>query len=186
MRHEERGNRKFIGLALGALLVAVYLPAEAQQAGKVARIGYVTEAGDFSSPSPNLEAFRQGLRDLGYVEGKNIVIEFRSAEGKPDRVPSLVAELVQLKVDVLVSQATGGILAAKQATKTIPIVMVTVQDPIARGLIDSLAHPGGNITGLIRLTSELSGQRLELLKEMVPGISRVGMLWDADGSSIGA
>ena len=167
------------------VLLAVGMTAEAQQPTKVPRIGYVTETGDFSSPSPNLEAFRQGLRDLGYVEGKNLVIEFRSAEGKPDRIPSLVAELVQLKVDVLVSQATGGIRAAKQATKTIPIVMVTVQDPVATGLIDSLARPGGNITGLSRLTIELSGQRLELLKEVVPGISRVGMLWDADGSSIG-
>ncbi len=112
-------------------------------------------------------------------------MEFRSAQGKPDRIPSLVAELVQLKVDVLVSQSTGGILAAKQATKTIPIIMVTVQDPVARGLIDSLARPGGNITGLIRLTVELSGQRLELLREVVPGISRVGMLWDAEGPNIG-
>jgi putative tryptophan/tyrosine transport system substrate-binding protein len=172
-----------VTFALGLVLARV--SSEAQQPTKVPRIGYVTETGDFSSPSPNLEAFRQGLRDLGYVEGKNIVIEFRSAEGKPDRVPSLVAELVQLKVDVLVSQTTTGILAARQATKTIPIVMVTVQDPVARGLIDSLARPGGNITGFIRLTVELSGQRLELLKEVVPGISRVGILWDADGPSIG-
>jgi len=112
------------------------------------------------------------------------VIEFRSAEGKPDRIPSLVTKLVQLKVDILVFPSYRGDLAAKQATKTIPIVMVTVQDPVATGLIDSLASPGGNITGLIRLTVELSGQRLELLKEVVPGISRVGMLWDADGSSI--
>ena len=166
------------------MVFALSFPSQAQQPTKVPRIGYVTVTDDLSSPSPNLQAFRQGLRDLGYVEGKNIVIEFRSAEGKPDRIPSLVTELVQLKVDVLVSQATGGILAAKQATKTIPIVMVTVQDPVATGLIDSLARPGGNITGLIRLTVELSGQRLELLKEVVPGISRVGMLWE-DGSSIG-
>ena len=166
------------------LVFALCVSAQAQQPTQIPRIGYVTETGDLSSPSPNLEAFRQGLREFGYVERKNILIEFRSAEGKPDRVPSLVAELVQVKVDVLVSQATSGIIAAKQATKTIPIVMVTVQDPIARGLIDSLEHPGGNITGLIRLTVELSGRRLELLKEVVPGISRVGMLWDADGSNI--
>ena len=165
--------------------MAFSFPAQAQQPAKVPLIGYVTETGDLSSPSPNLEAFRQGLRDIGYSEGKNIVMEFRSAQGKPDRIPSLVAELVQLKVDVLVSQSTGGILAAKQATKTIPIIMVTVQDPVARGLIDSLARPGGNITGLIRLTVELSGQRLELLREVVPGISRVGMLWDAEGPNIG-
>ena len=177
-------KRKISILTLSAMVFALSFPSQAQQPTKVPRIGYVTVTDDLSSPSPNLQAFRQGLRDLGYVEGKNIVIEFRSAEGKPDRIPSLVTELVQLKVDVLVSQATGGILAAKQATKTIPIVMVTVQDPVARGLIDSLARPGGNITGLIRLTVELSGQRLELLKEVVPGISRVGMLWE-DGSSIG-
>ena len=176
---------KIVVYALSALILTTIHLAEAQQATTIARIGYVTETGDLSSPSPNLEAFRQGLRDLGYVEGKNIVIEFRSAQGKPDRIPSLVADLVQLKVDILVSQATGGIRAAKQATKTIPIVMVTVQDPVVTGIIDSLARPGGNITGLIRLTVELSGQRLELLKELVPGISRVGMLWDADGSSIG-
>jgi putative ABC transport system substrate-binding protein len=176
---------KILVYALSVLILATIHLAEAQQATTIARIGYVTETGDLSSPSPNLEAFRQGLRDLGYVEGKNIVIEFRSAQGKPDRIPSLVADLVQLKVDILVSQATGGIRAAKQATKTIPIVMVTVQDPVATGIIDSLARPGGNITGLIRLTVELSAQRLELLKELVPGISRVGMLWDADGSSIG-
>ena len=178
-------NSRFLLWLLATVLLTTVHPAQAQQPAKIPRIGYVTETGDLSSPSPNLEAFRQGLRDLGHVEGKNIVIEFRSAEGKPDRIPSLVAELVQLKVDILVSQATGGILAAKQATKTIPIVMVTVQDPVARGLIDSLARPGGNITGLIRLTVELSGKRLELLKEVVPGISRVGMLWDADGPSIG-
>jgi putative tryptophan/tyrosine transport system substrate-binding protein len=177
-------SKSFFWLLITVLLTTTPL-ATAQQPAKVPRIGYVTVTDDLSSSSPNLDAFRQGLRDLGYVEGKNIVIEFRSAEGKPDRIPSLVAELVQLKVDVLVSQATGGIRAAKQATKTIPIVMVTVQDPVATGLIDSLARPGGNITGLSRLTVELCGQRLELLKEVVPGISRVGMLWDADGSSIG-
>src|SRR5262245_64402444 len=156
--------------AVFGMVLALTSLVEAQQPGKIALIGYVTETGDFSSPSPKLEAFRQGLRDLGYVEGKNIAIEFRSAEGKPDRVPSLATELVQLKIDVLVSQATGGILAAKQATKTIPIVMVTVQDPVARGLIDSLERPGGNITGLVRLTVKLSGRRLELIYEVVQGL----------------
>jgi ABC-type uncharacterized transport system substrate-binding protein len=178
-------NSKSLFWLLATILLTTAPIADAQQPAKVPRIGYVTVTDDLSSPSPNLEAFRQGLRDLGHVDGKSLIIEFRSAEGKPDRIPSLVAELVQLKVDVLVSQATGGILAAKQATKTIPIVMVTVQDPVERGLIESLARPGGNITGLIRLTTELSGQRLELLKDVVPGISRVGMLWAADGSSIG-
>ena len=127
-------------------------------------------------PGPQVEGFRQGLRDLGYIEGKNILVEYRYIEGKSDRIPSLVAELVQLKVDVLVLGPLPAIRAAKQATKTIPIVMVTTQDPVAAGFVDSLARPGGNITGLTRLQRELSGKRLELLKEAVPGISRVGAL----------
>ena len=127
--------------------------------------------------NPLFDAFRQGLRDLGYMEGRNIQIEYRSAEGKSDRFPSLVTELVELKVDVLVSPTPTGLRAAKQATKTIPIVMVTTVDPVAAGLVDSLARPGGNVTGITRLTQELSGKRLELLKEVVPGISRVGVLW---------
>jgi putative ABC transport system substrate-binding protein len=124
------------------------------------------------------------LRDLGYIEGKNILFEYRSAEGKPDRYPSLVAELVQLKVDVLVSPTPGVIRAAMQATKTIPIVMVTTVDPVADGFIDSLARPGGNVTGITRLTQELSGKRLELLKEVAPGISRVGILWTGGGTGL--
>ena len=154
--------------------------AEAQQPKKIPRIGYLSGAGDPSNPGPNVEAFRRGLQELGYIEGKNILVEYRYIEGKRDRVPSLVAELVQLKVDVLVSPNLPAIRAAKQATKTIPIVMVINWDPVAEGLIDSLARPGGNITGLSRLTRDLSGKRLELLKEVVPGISRVGVLDDAD------
>ena len=119
-----------------------------------------------------MEAFRQGLRDLGYIEGKNILIEYRYVEGNQDRIPSLVAELVQLKVDVLVSAVYPAIRAAKQATKTIPIVMVITQDPVETGLVDSLARPGGNVTGLTRLTRDLSGKRLELLKEVVPRFTR--------------
>jgi putative ABC transport system substrate-binding protein len=175
-----------ISLTLSALLFAYSGSVNSQQPTKIPRIGYVTINDDLGSPSPNFDAFLHGLRDLGYVEGKNIVIEFRSAEGNPDRIPKLVAELVKLKVDVLVFQATGGILAARQETKTIPIVMVTVQDPVGRGLIDSLARPGGNVTGLVRLTVGLSRNRLELLKEVLPGISRVGMLWNADAPSSGA
>ena len=161
--------------------------AEAQQPKKVPRIGYLSGRGDPSTPDPLVDAFRQGLRDLGYVEGKNILVEYRYAEGKLDRIPSLVAELVQLKVDVLVCPAFTSIRAAKQATKTIPIVMLINVDPVATGIVDSLARPGGNITGLARFMTELSGKRLELLKEMVPGISRVGVLWDADdpGAAIG-
>jgi putative ABC transport system substrate-binding protein len=120
------------------------------------------------------------LQDLGYVEGKNILIEFRYAEGKRERVPILVADLVQLNVDVIVSGDSQSIRAAKLATKTIPIVMVINQDPVASGLVVSLARPGANITGISRLTRELSGKRLELLTETVPGISRVGVLWDAN------
>jgi putative tryptophan/tyrosine transport system substrate-binding protein len=154
----------------------------AQQTGKVPRIGYLSARGTVSLPRSYSEAFRQGLRDLGYIEGKNILIEFRYAEGKLDRFPNLVAELVQLKVDVLVSTETAAIRAAKQATKTIPIVFVTTQDPVAAGYVDSLARPGANITGLTRLTRELSGKRLELLKEMVAGISRIGLLGEVDAS----
>ena len=155
--------------------------AEAQQPEKI-RIGYVSGTGDSSNPGPYVEALRQGLRDLGYVEGKNFVIEYRGAEGKPDRTPSLVTELVQLKVDVLVVPTALSIFAAKQATKTIPIIMVTQVDPIATGLIDSLAHPGGNITGLATLQRDLSGKRLELFAEVVPGLSRVGVLRNPDES----
>src|SRR5437867_691712 len=169
------------------VLLAVAVLAEAQPQAKVPRIGYVSGTGDRSNPGPYVEALRQGLRDLGYIEGKNIVIEYRGAEGKPDRVPSLVAELVQLKVDVLVSGNFAAARAAKQATETIPIVMVTNQDPVATGLVDSLARPGGNITGLSTLQRELGGKRLELLKEVVPRLARVGILRDAKGpvSSIG-
>ena len=172
-------NRKITGLALCAVLFALCCSVDAQQPAKIPRIGYISGTGDASNPGPNVEAFRQGLRDLGYVEEKNILIEYRYVEGNVDRIPSLVAELVQLKVDVLVSPNTPVIRAAKQATETIPIVMVTNEDPVAAGFIDSLARPGGNVTGLTRLTRELSGKRLELLKEVVPRITRVGVLWDA-------
>jgi putative ABC transport system substrate-binding protein len=128
----------------------------------------------------NRGAFQQGLRDLGYIEGKNIVIEFRYLEGMLNRVPTVVAELVGLKVDVLVAISPLAIRTAKETTKTIPIVMVTTTDPVATGLIDSLARPGGNVTGITRLTRELSGKRLELLKEALPRMSRVGVLWNAN------
>jgi ABC-type uncharacterized transport system substrate-binding protein len=167
---------------VAVVLCTVAVIAEAQQPTKVPRIGFVSGIGGPSNPGPNVVGFRQGLRDFGYIEGKNILVEYRYTEGKGDRNPSLVAELVQLKVDVLVVGGPGGLSAAKQATKTIPIVIVTQADPVGSGYIDSLARPGGNITGLTRLTRELSGKRLELLKEVVPKISRVGVLWDADNS----
>jgi putative ABC transport system substrate-binding protein len=163
-------------LALGAMLLALCFPAQAQQYAKIPRIGLLSSAGDPRIPGPQIETFRQGLRDLGYTEGKNILIEYRYAEGKLDRLPNLVAELIQLKVDVLVATALVAVRAAKEATKTIPIVMVILSDPVATGIIDSLARPGGNITGLTRLTRELSGKRLELLQEAVPGIARAGVL----------
>jgi putative ABC transport system substrate-binding protein len=150
--------------------------AEAQQAGNVHRIGFLSGT---SLDAPTTDGFRQGLRDLGYIEGKNILVEYRF-DVNPERFPSHVAELVELKVDVLATGNLAAIRAAKQATKTVPIVMVTTVDPVATGLVDSLAHPGGNITGLTRLTRELSGKRLELLREVVPRMSRVGVLWDAD------
>jgi ABC-type uncharacterized transport system substrate-binding protein len=181
---------KIFVLALSAMLFAVHVSAEAQQPKKIPRIGYVSGSGDANNPGPFVEAFRQGLRDLGYVEGKNILVEFRFAEGQLERLPSLVAELVQLKVDVVVAAPLSAIRAAKQATKTIPIVMVTTQDPVATGLVDSLARPGGNVTGLTRLTRELRGKRLELLKEVAPRISRVGVLVEkgmiAEAERIGA
>ena len=176
-------NRKILISLLTAVLLTTVSLTGAQQPAKIPRIGYVSGTGDPSNPGPYVEAFRQGLRDLGHIDGKNIVIEYRGAEGKLDRIPSLVAELVQLKVDVLVLPIPSAIHAAKQATRTIPIVMVTGSDPVADGLVDSLARPGGNITGLSTLSRELSGKRLELLTEVVPRLSRVGVLRDADEQS---
>jgi putative ABC transport system substrate-binding protein len=173
-------KRGIMLLALALLVSSPFHLADAQQPTKIPRIGFLAVRWDPNTPGPWVEAFRHGLRDLGYTEGKNVLVEYRYIEGKLDRIPSLVAELVQLKVDVLVVVALPAIRAAKQATKTIPIVMVATVDPVATGLIDSLARPGGNITGLTRLTRELSGKRLELLKEVVPGISRVGVLWEPD------
>ena len=171
----------FIGSALCAMLLALSYSASAQQPAKMPRVGFLPSSGDANNPGIEVRAFQQGLRDLGYIEGKNILIEYRYAEGKADRVPSLVAELVQLKVDVLVVGSPGAVQEAKQATKTIPIVMVITQDPVAAGYVDSLARPGGNITGLTRLTRDLSGKRLELLKEAIPTTSRVGVLWSGAG-----
>jgi putative tryptophan/tyrosine transport system substrate-binding protein len=167
------------GVALIAVLalslLAAPLAAEAQQAAKVARIGYLG-----NTQGPHLrEAFLQGLRDLGYVEGRNLVIEYRDAEGKADRLAALAAELVALKVDVLVTEggSTVAALAAKQATRTLPIVFASVADPVASGLVTSLARPGGNVTGLSGVAAQLFGKRLELLTQAVPGVSRVAVLW---------
>jgi len=176
------GKRTF-PLAVVILLLALSFPARAQQPNKVPRIGFVTGSGDPNKPGALVEAFQQGLRDLGYVEGKNILVEYRYIEGKRDRISGLVAELVQLKVDVFVSPTQSVILAAKQSTRTIPIVMAINGNPVTLGLVDSLARPGGNITGLTSLNRELSGKRLELFNEMIPRISRVGILTDATSTT---
>ena len=160
-------SKKIICLALSALLFALSVSAQAQQAGKIPRIGYLA-ASSLSGQSARIEAFRQGLRELGYVEGKNIVIEYRSAEGKLDRLPALAAELVRLKVDIIVTGGPIPTRAAKEPTSTIPIVMTQDVDPVGTGLVASLARPGGNITGLSTLAPELSGKQLELLKETIP------------------
>ena len=173
-------RRQVFGLALCALLFALCLPVEAQQAEKAPRIGYLSSATRRASLTD--EAFRQGLRDLGYVEGKNIVIEYRYADGKQDRLAKLAAELVRQKVDVIVAQGAPPVIrAAQQASRTIPIVMRgAVVDPVEAGFVASLAKPGGNITGLSDLDSDLHPKRLELLKEAFPRISRVAILWSLD------
>jgi putative ABC transport system substrate-binding protein len=157
--------------------------AEAQQAAKLPRIGYVSLTGTATS-DPSYAALRDGLRDLGYVEGKNVLFEHRGAQGKPEAIPSLVAELVQLKVDILFCPNLPAIDAAKKATKTIPIVMVSNVDPVELGIVDSLARPGGNITGLTLQSLELSGKRLELLKEIFPKLTRVALLWNTGDQSM--
>jgi putative tryptophan/tyrosine transport system substrate-binding protein len=165
------------------MLFALCVPAHAQQPTKIPRIGYLS-GGFPSAGAPRTDAFRLGLRELGYVEGKNIVIEYRHAEGKLDRLSALAAELVRLKVDVIVTGGGGGATrAAKEATKTIPIVMAGDVDPVGQGSVTSLARPGGNITGLSTLTPEISGKRLELLKEIVPKLSRVAVLGTSTGPS---
>ena len=171
-----RRSALIVTLALGIL--SAPLPADAQQAGKVYRIGFLGGASPSVAARP-LEAFRQGLRDLGYVEGKNIVIEYRYAEGKFERLPDLAAELVRLKVDLIVAAATPPALAAQEATTSIPIVIVGVADPVGSGLVSSLARPGGNITGLSWFAGlEIGGKRLELLKEAVPTATRAAVLWN--------
>jgi putative tryptophan/tyrosine transport system substrate-binding protein len=170
-------SKKIMGLALGALLLAVCSSAKAQQSPKVPRIGFLSP---FSSSDSALwdQAFRQGLRDLGWVEGKNVSIEYRYAEGRNDRLPDLVADLVRLKVNIIVASVATDALAAKNATKTIPIVVASAGDPVAIGLVDSLARPGSNVTGLSQMSPDLAGKRLELLKEIVPKLSRVAVLWN--------
>jgi putative tryptophan/tyrosine transport system substrate-binding protein len=171
-------RRAFIGVIAGGLLAAP-LAAEAQQAAKVPRIGFLgnsTAALEANLVGP----FREGLRELGYVEGRNVLIEYRWAEGQYERFPALIAELIALKVDVIVTAGTPAALAVKKATTSIPLVMAAVGDPIGVGLVASLARPGGNVTGLSAIAPELEGKRLELLREVVPKLSSIAVLWNPD------
>ena len=168
-------SKKLFCFALCAMLFSLCFPAQAQQPTNIPRIGYL-EAVSPSISAVRSEAFRQGLRELGYVEGKNIVTEYRYADGKRDRLPALAAELVRLKVDVIVTAGASATRAAKKATSTIPIVMAQDSDPVGKGVVASLARPGGNITGLSTLAPEISGKQLELLKEILPKLSRVAVL----------
>jgi putative ABC transport system substrate-binding protein len=175
-------KEKILASVVGTFILASFYLAEAQQTVKdVPRIGFISSAGTPTTPSPLFDAFRLGLRDLGYVDGKNVFIVHRHAEGRLDRMPALVKELVQQKVEVIVAVNNVVIRAAKEVTKTIPIVMMSSVDPVVAGYVDSFAHPGGNITGLAYLGRDLSAKRLELLKEVLPKMSRVAILWDADG-----
>ena len=175
IRDATQMTNKIILLALCSLLLALCSAVDAQQPTKIPRIGYLSTV----SPAVNatrIEALRQGLRELGYVEGKNILIEWRYAEGKVDRLPSLAAQLVHLKVDLIVTAASPPTRAAKELTSTIPIVMAFDDDPVGSGFVASLARPGGNITGLSSLALEIGGKQLELLKEIIPRLSRVAIL----------
>ena len=169
--------RRMFWVPLCALLLALGIPVDAQQPKKTSRVGYLA-AVSAAADAPRLEAFRQGLRDLGYTEGQNMIIEYRHESGGFDRLPELAAELVGQKPDVLVAVTTNAAVAAKRATTTIPIVFMGVTDPVTAGLVESLARPGGNTTGITNMAAILTGKRLELLKETLPRVSRVAVLWD--------
>jgi putative tryptophan/tyrosine transport system substrate-binding protein len=175
-------RRRELLLALGAGALAWAGTARAQAPPTVRRIGLLSGFSP-SDDAPSYQAFRLGLRDLGWIEGKSISIEYRYAEGRHDRLPELAADLVRLKVDVIVTAATSDTLAAQKATRAIPIVMVAGGDPVANGLVESLAKPGGNVTGLSQMLQQLAGKRLELLKEMVPKLSDVAVLWNPQSAS---
>jgi len=163
------------------LFLALKIPSGAQQTTKSPpKIGIILTIGEPDTPSPTYEAYKAGLRDLGYIEGKNIILERRYAEGRLDRMAPFVQEFVQQKVDVILGVNNVIIRAAKEATKTIPIVMISSVDPVAAGYVETFAHPGGNITGLAWLNRDISAKRIELLKELLPKLSRIGILWDAD------
>ena len=174
-------NRKSIFCLLITALLPAAFSVEAQQAAKPLRIGFIMA--DSSGSDPRVDAFRQGLRELGYLKGKNIAVEYRFAEGKEDRLLKLVAELVGSKVEIIVTDGTAVTRAAKNATKTIPIVMASDGDPVGNLFVASLARPGGNITGLTNLLAGLSGKRLEILKDAIPGMSRFGIIWNPENPS---
>jgi putative ABC transport system substrate-binding protein len=166
------------------IIIIIIAPfgADAQQPGKIPRIGYLAQfSGAAGPPSGSLTAFLEGLKELGYVEGKNIAIEYRFTEGKNDRLPALAAELDQMKVDLIVTETGGAALQAKKVTQTIPIVMEVSGDAVGQGLVASLAHPGGNVTGLTALSPGTAGKRMQLLAEVVPKLTRVGVLWGGAG-----
>jgi putative ABC transport system substrate-binding protein len=174
-------NKKIAALIFTTLILTGLRPAQAQQEAKIHKIGFLGVRPD--DVKSTFELFRQQVTALGYVDGKNIAFEYRNAENKPDRLPALVEELIRLKVDVLVVAAANEARAAKNATKTIPIVGLNLSDPVALGLIDSFAHPGANLTGFTPISGELGGKRLELLKETITKLSRVAVLWDPKAPS---
>ena len=181
-------TRKIIGFALGALLFAICVPVDAQQtAGKIPRIGFLSlelhPSDSRAAGAPRLEAFRQGLRELGYIEDKTIIIEYRYADARPERLPALAEELVRLRVEIIVADTTLVARAARKVTSKIPIVFLSGSDPTQSGLAASLARPGGNVTGLTDLAGELRGKRLELMKEVVPKVTRFALLEGTGGSA---
>jgi putative tryptophan/tyrosine transport system substrate-binding protein len=176
-------KKKIALVIVGVFTLASLQLAQAQQSRKLSRIGYVSSTGTATSDT-SFASLLDGLRDLGHIDGKSILFEYRGAEGEPDRIPALMAELVQLKVDVLFCPNLPAIDAAKQATKTIPIVMVSNADPVELGIVESFARPGGNITGLTLQSLELSGKRLELLKEIFPKLTRVALVWNLGDQSM--
>jgi putative tryptophan/tyrosine transport system substrate-binding protein len=176
MMQTQKSRMVNLAIALFVLILPCLHLAEAQQATKLSRIGLLSPL-SLSTHSLQLEAFRNGLRDLGYAEGKNIVIEYRFAEGKGDRLPELAVELARLKVDVMVVASVGATAAAKKASSTIPIVVAAAGDLVGTGLVASLARPGGNVTGSTSMGTDLSGKRLELIKEIAPKASRIAVLW---------
>jgi ABC-type uncharacterized transport system substrate-binding protein len=180
MRFSASHSHNLKWLVLVALLFVLMLPAEAQQPAKIPRLGFL-DTSTASASAVRMEAFWQEIHKLGWIEGKNIVVEYRFAEGDNKRLPELVADLARLNVDVIAVVGTGAALAAKSATTTIPIVLTAVGDPVAAGLIDSLARPGGNVTGVSSFSPELGGKRLEILKDAIPRLSRVGLLFPSGG-----